>query len=67
MLLKTAWATIDSFARRDPKLKVRTGAHAALHAHNRMLGYHPHVHLIVPAGFDGMRQLGLQVNSTLPH
>ena len=50
LLLKTAWQTIDSFARRDPKLKGRTGAHAVLHTHNRMLGYHPHVHLIVPAG-----------------
>lgn len=98
LLLKIAWETIDSFARRDPKLKGRTGAHAVLHTHNRMLGYHPHVHLIVPAGavnedqkewrskggkflfpekniakvfrakwFGGMRQLGLQVNSTLPN
>jgi hypothetical protein len=45
-----AWQTIDSFARRDPKLKGKTGAHALLHTHNRKLGYHPHVHLIVPAG-----------------
>jgi hypothetical protein len=50
LLLKTAWQTIDSFARRDPKLKGRTGAHAVLHTHNRMLGYHPHEPLIVPAG-----------------
>lgn len=50
LLLKTAWQTIDSFARRDPKLKGKTGAHAVLHTHNRLLGYHPHVHLIVPAG-----------------
>ena len=45
-----AWQTIDSFARRDPKLKGKTGAHAVLHTHNRKLGYHPHVHLIAPAG-----------------
>jgi hypothetical protein len=50
LLLKIAWETIDSFARRDPKLKGQSGAHAVLHTHNRMLGYHPHVHLIVPAG-----------------
>lgn len=50
LLLKTAWQTIDSFARRDPRLKGITGAHAVLHTHNRRLGYHPHVHLIVPAG-----------------
>jgi hypothetical protein len=34
LLLKTAWETIDSFARRDPELKGRTGAHAVLHTHN---------------------------------
>lgn len=50
LLLKTAWQTIDSFSRRDRKLKGRTGAHAVLHTHNRRLDYHPHVHLIVPAG-----------------
>ena len=50
LLLKTAWQTLDSFARRDPKLKGITGAHAVLHTHSRRLDFHPHVHLIVPAG-----------------
>ena len=50
LLLKTAWKTIDSFARRDPQLRGRSGAHAVLHTHERNLNYHPHVHLIVPAG-----------------
>ena len=50
LLLKTAWQTLASFAARDPKLQGRLGAHAVLHTHNRRLGYHPHVHLIVPAG-----------------
>jgi hypothetical protein len=27
-----------------------TGAHAVLHTHSRRLDFHPHVHLIVPAG-----------------
>jgi hypothetical protein len=45
-----AWQTIDSFVRRDSNPKGKTGAHAVLHTHNRKLGYHPHVHLIVPAG-----------------
>jgi hypothetical protein len=48
--MKTAWQSIDSFARRDPKLKGRIGAHAVLHANNRRLDYHPHVHLLVPVG-----------------
>jgi hypothetical protein len=50
LLLKTAWQTIDSFARRDRDLRGRSGAHAVLHTHARNLDYHPHVHLIVPAG-----------------
>jgi hypothetical protein len=54
LLLKTAWQTIDSFARRDPQLRGRSGAHAVLHTHSRNLDYHPHVHLIVPAGAINM-------------
>lgn len=50
LLLKTAWQTVASFARRDPRLKGITGAHAVLHTHSRRLDFHPHVHLIVPAG-----------------
>ena len=50
LLIKAAWQTVDSFARRDPKLKGRIGAHSVLHTHNRKLQYHPHVHMIVPAG-----------------
>lgn len=50
LLLKTAWQTIASFASRDPRLRGKTGAHAVLHTHTRRLDYHPHVHLIVPAG-----------------
>lgn len=50
LLLKIAWQTVASFARRDPRLSGRIGAHAVLHTHNRKLGYHPHAHLIVPAG-----------------
>jgi hypothetical protein len=50
LLLKTAWKTVASFARRDPRLRGVTGAHAVLHTHSRRLEFHPHVHLIVPAG-----------------
>jgi len=49
LLLKTAWQTIDCFARRDPQLQGRAGAQAMLHTHARNLDYHPHAHLIVPA------------------
>ena len=50
LLLKTAWQTLDNFARRDPRLKGKIGAHAVLHTNNRKLDYHPHVHMLVPAG-----------------
>ena len=50
LLLKIAWQTVETFARRDPRLKGITGAHAVLHTHSRRLDFHPHVHLIVPAG-----------------
>jgi hypothetical protein len=49
-VIKAAWQTVVSFARRDPKLTGRIGAHSVLHTHNRRLEYHPHVHMIVPAG-----------------
>lgn len=60
LLIKTAWQTIDSFARRDPDLRGHTGAHAVLHTHSRNLDYHPHVHLIVPAGAIHRRHLTWQ-------
>jgi hypothetical protein len=50
LLLRTAWLTVQAFGRRDPNLNGQMGAHAVLHTHNRRLEYHPHVHLIVPAG-----------------
>jgi hypothetical protein len=50
LLLKTAWRTLSTFASRDPRLRGRIGAHAVLHTHSRRLDYHPHVHLIIPAG-----------------
>ncbi len=50
LLLRTAWLTVQAFGRPDPKLNGQMGAHAVLHTHNRRLEYHPHAHLIVPAG-----------------
>jgi hypothetical protein len=56
LLLRTAWLTVQAFGRRDPKLNGQMGAHAVLHTHNRRLEYHPHVHLIVPAGAVSKQQ-----------
>jgi hypothetical protein len=57
-LLRTAWQCVAQFARNDRRLGVEIGATAVLHTHNRRRDYHPHVHLLVPAG-------GLDRNHTL--
>jgi hypothetical protein len=65
LLMKVAWQTLASFAAKDPRLKGRIGAHAVLHTHSRRLSYHPHVHLIVPAGaVDTKRKLWRQKKGT---
>ena len=50
LLLKLAWQTLAGFGLRDRKLAGRLGAIAVLHTHSRALDFHPHVHLVVPAG-----------------
>lgn len=50
ILFRTVWDVLKSFAA-DPKwLGGQLGATAILHTWSQTMGYHPHVHLIVPAG-----------------
>ncbi|PRY85547.1 transposase-like zinc-binding protein [Marinilabilia salmonicolor] len=50
LLFEKSWETIGVFAK-DPKLLgARPGAIAVLHTWDQQLGFHPHVHMIVPAG-----------------
>jgi predicted RNA-binding Zn-ribbon protein involved in translation (DUF1610 family) len=49
-LMQCAWSTLASFARNDRRLGVELGATAVLHTHSRTRDFHPHVHLLVPAG-----------------
>lgn len=50
LLIEKSWETLCLFAR-DPKLLgAQPGAIAILHTWDQRLNYHPHVHLIVPAG-----------------
>ena len=49
-LLRCGWATVACFGRADARLGVELGATAVLHTHSRTRDYHPHVHLLVPAG-----------------
>ena len=50
LLFKTAWQTIQAFAK-DPKyLGAKTGMTAVLHTWGQNLSLHPHLHCIIPAG-----------------
>lgn len=50
LLLRTSWDTVRCFTRNDRQLAGEAGAIAVLHTHTRQLDYHPHVHLVMPAG-----------------
>jgi len=47
ILFRAAWDTLNAFA---SKHGIQTGAITILHTWNTQLGYHPHLHCIVPAG-----------------
>ncbi|MFC1350636.1 MAG: transposase [gamma proteobacterium symbiont of Phacoides pectinatus] len=47
-MMRCAWETVCDFTRNDKQLKGRGGATLVLHTHSRALGYHPHVHLLIP-------------------
>jgi len=49
-LFEAAKETLNSFANHDKHLKGSLGMTAVLHTHSRRLEFHPHVHVIVPAG-----------------
>jgi hypothetical protein len=50
LLFEKSWETIGVFAK-DPKLLgAKSGAIAVLHTWDQQLGFHPHMHMIVPAG-----------------
>lgn len=50
LLMKIAWRVLAGFGLNDRKLAGKLGATAVLHTHSRALGFHPHVHIVVPAG-----------------
>jgi hypothetical protein len=49
LLMQCAWATLKTFSQNDRQLAGTPGAVAVLHTHNRRLGFHPHVHVCMPA------------------
>ncbi len=50
LLMRAAWETVRTFSENDKQLRGTPGAIAVLHTHTRRLDYHPHVHLVMPAG-----------------
>lgn len=57
LLLRVAWDTVHTFSQNDRQLQGTPGAIAVLHTHTRRLDYHPHVHLVMPAGaVDAVRK-----------
>ena len=42
--------TINAFFKRDKHLGEQNGLLAVLHTHSRQIEYHPHIHVVVPAG-----------------
>jgi hypothetical protein len=58
LIIRSAWATANTFSQNDKKLRGTAGAVAVLHTHNRRLDYHPHVHLVMPSvAFDARQRL----------
>lgn len=57
-LMRCAWDTLKTFSQNDKQLSGTPGALAVLHTHNRQLGFHPHVHVCLPAAaFDASERL----------
>ena len=50
LLIKLTWQTLAEFGLHDKHLRGRLGATVVLHTHSRALDFHPHVHVVIPAG-----------------
>ncbi len=58
LMMQTSWEVIKTFSASDKTLQGTPGAVTVLHTHTRRLDYHPHVHLVMPAGaIDTRRRL----------
>lgn len=64
LIIRNAWATVNTFCQNDKSLRGTTGAVTVLHTHNRRLDFHPHVHLVMPSvAFDPGLRLWRNKNS----
>lgn len=49
LMMQCSWDTVQTFSKNDQRLQGKPGGISVLHTHSRHLGYHPHVHMIIPA------------------
>jgi len=55
-LFDCAVSTLKDFASNDKILRAEAGMTAVLHTHSRRLNYHPHIHVVIPAGGINTKQ-----------
>lgn len=58
LLFKVAWSALKDLCANPGFLGAQTGAVAVLHTWSSTLVYHPHVHMLVPAG--GLSEDGME-------
>lgn len=56
LISQCAWETVNTFSQNDKHLQGGAGAVTVLHTHTRRLDYHPHIHLVMPAGAINKKQ-----------
>jgi len=69
LLFSESWRAMSKLARNPRWLGAKIGALAVLHTWTRIMGYHPHVHFLVPAGGlsdDSSTWIHAQMNFFLP-
>jgi hypothetical protein len=69
LLFKVAWSALKDLCNNPRFLGAQTGAVAVLHTWSSTLLYHPHIHLLVPAGGlsdDGMEWVKSKDNFLVP-
>jgi len=63
-MITCSWETLREFSLNDKQLQGTPGVIAVLHTHNRQLGQHPHVHVVMPAAaIDKISKLWRTKNS----
>ena len=56
IFFKAVTETLNTFAKNDRQLQGSLGMTTVLHTHSRRLEYHPHIHVLIPAGsFNQLR------------